>query len=82
MQRAYTDIIYPAIYGKEYEEPVQLSIFDKDDLDTDETTIDKSNQYGRTSTQFKKGNTQGVRFAPNNSNDDQITIDDEFFNLN
>lgn len=80
MQRAYTDIIYPAIYGKEYEEPVQLSIFDKDDLDTDETTIDKSNQYGRTSTQFKKGNTQGVRFAPNNSNDDQITIDDEFFN--
>ena len=57
MQRAYTDIIYPAIYGKEYEEPVQLSIFDKDDLDTDETTIDKSNQYGRTSTQFKKGNT-------------------------
>lgn len=80
MQRAYTDIIYPAIYGKEYEEPVQLSIFDKDDLDTDETTIDKSNQYGRTSTQFKKGNTQGVRFAPNNSNDNQITIDDEFFN--
>lgn len=80
MQKAYTDIIYPAIYGKEYEEPVQLSIFDKDDLDTDETTIDKSNQYSRTSTQFKKGNTQGVRFAPNNSNDNQITIDDEFFN--
>ena len=54
--------------------------YDMEDLETDSETLDAATEYGRTRTQFKKGNTQGVRFAPNNSNDDQITIDDEFFN--
>lgn len=76
-QQQYADIIYPSIYGKEYEEPVQTSMFDSDELDSSEDTLDKSNEFGRTSTQFKKGNKQGIRFASNRSNelDDQEEID-------
>lgn len=56
MEKAYADIIYPAIYGKKYEEPVQLDIFDDDTLQSDEETIDTSNEEGRVSGQFKPGN--------------------------
>jgi hypothetical protein len=55
-QQQYADIIYPAIYGKPYEEPVQTSMFDSDELVSDEDTLDVSNELGRTSGQFKKGN--------------------------
>ena len=74
-QKLYADIIYPAIYGKEYEEPVQLDLFSDDTLETDTDTIDKSNEYARTKNQFKQGNTQGIRFAPKDKND-QLTLDD------
>lgn len=63
-QKLYADIIYPAVYGKDYEEPVQLDLFDDDALETDTDTLDKSNEYARTKNQFKQGNTQGVKFAP------------------
>lgn len=67
-QKQYVDIIYPAIYGKPYEEPVQTGMFDTgDELSSDEDTLDKSNEFGRTSTQFKKGNKQGLRFASKDS---------------
>ena len=69
-EKQYADIIYPAIYGKPYEEPVQTSMFDDDELASDEDTLDVSNEFGRTSTQFKKGNTQGLRFA--SKNDDNV----------
>lgn len=63
-ERQYADIIYPAIYGKAYEEPVQLGLFDDDDeLASDEDTLDIANEIGRTSTQFKKGNQSGIQFA-------------------
>ena len=75
-QKDYADIIYPAIYGKEYEEPVQLSIEDKDELDTDKGTIDKSNEEGRTRGQFKSGNKLGKKFTSSKLNPDQINIDD------
>ena len=74
-QKLYADIIYPAIYGKEYEEPVQLDIFDDDNLETDTDTIDKSNEYARTKNQFKQGNTQGTRFA--SKQNDQLSIEDQ-----
>ena len=76
-QKEYADIIYPAIYGTEYEEPVQLSIDDIDELESGEDTLDKTNEFGRTRTQFKTGNTQGIRFAPKSANVDQINIEDE-----
>lgn len=62
-QKMYADVIYPAIYGKKYEEPVQLSIEDSDELSSDETTLDTANIEKEQSTRFQKGNTSGVRFA-------------------
>lgn len=76
-QKLYADIIYPAIYGKKYEEPVQLDIFDNDTLDTDKETIDKSNKYAVDKSKFQKGNTQGVRFAPKAKDEDQVTLFDD-----
>ena len=73
-QKLYADIIYPAIYGKEYEEPVQLTIDDTDELDTSTEIIDKSNQFASDNSKFQKGNTQGVRFAPTNK--EQVSLDD------
>ena len=74
-EKLYANVIYPAIYGKKYEEPVQLDIFDDDTLETDTDTIDTSNAEARTRNQFQKGNTQGVRFAPK-KDDTQLTFDD------
>lgn len=75
-QKDYTDIIYPAIYDKKYTEPVQLSFEDKGELDSEEEVIDKSNEEGRTRSQFKAGNE--YRFKPQEKeNPDQLTIKDE-----
>ena len=66
--RLYADIIYPAIFEREFEEPVQLDILDKvagDDEDTlvdDEEEIDTANQWAKTKSQFKVGNE--YRFKP------------------
>lgn len=64
-KKLYADVIYPAVYDKEYEEPVQLDIdsLNKDSLDTDSSTIDKSNIEARDRGKFKAGNKLGVRFA-------------------
>ena len=69
-KKLYADIIYPAIYGRKYQEPVQLDIdtIDIDDLDTSSDMLDKSNRYARDKGKFKKGNTQGIRFAPKEDN--------------
>lgn len=76
-QKLYANVIYPAIYGKKYEEPVQLDIFDDDTLSTDKDTIERSNVYARTKNQFQKGNQSGVQFASkNNKPKDQLDIDD------
>lgn len=73
-ERSYAEIIYPKLYGKEYEDPVQLGLFDKDELDNADT--DAANAYGRTRTQFKKGNQSGIQFAKEPvSDDDQIELD-------
>lgn len=72
----YADIIYPAIYGKKYEEPVQLSLDDSDELTSDEEIINISNKEGRTRTQFKPGNP--TRFqAKEKQNPDQLELDIE-----
>lgn len=79
-QKAYADIIYPAIYGKKYEDDVQLGFDDSDELasETDTDVIDVANEYNKKRTQFQKGNQQGVQFAGKNEVDDeQITIEDE-----
>ena len=65
--------IYPAVYGQAYKDDVQLT-FD-DELETDKDTIDASNEEGRTRGQFKKGNTQGIRFSKNEE-PAQLSLDD------
>lgn len=76
-EKAYADIIYPALYKKQYEEPVQLSIDDSDELETDEKTIDTANTSAVERTRFKKGNQEGVRFAPKELDDDELALLDE-----
>ena len=83
--KLYADVIYPAIYKKPYEEPVQLSLLDTEDdeLISDKDTIDISNTHsGRDEKgRFASGNTSGIRFSPNDSNGqstDQLSLlDDE-----
>lgn len=72
-KKQYADIIYPAIYGRSYEEPVQLAIDDEVDIN-DKSTIDKANELGKTRGQFKTGNK--YRFKPRTITNDQINIDD------
>lgn len=74
--KLYATIIYPAVYGKDYEEPIQLDIFDDDSLETNTDMLDKSNEYARTKNQFKQGNKQGVRFAPKDNQLSTSSIDD------
>lgn len=73
----YADIIYPALFGKPYDESVQISIEDSDELDSDSETLDKSNEYGKKSTQFKAGNDSGVRFTKTDNDSSQISIFDD-----
>lgn len=64
--KLYADIIFPAIYEKEYTKDVQLTLTD-DELsdDSDTKVVDASNISARQKGQFKKGNKIGYRFAPN-----------------
>lgn len=73
MSRLYADIIYPAIFNKAYEEPVQQDLFD-DELDTDEETIDQANIEAKEKGRFKAGNEYRIPAADKVK--DQITIDD------
>ena len=58
----YIKIIYPAIYGKKYEEPVQTSMFDDEDsLESDKETINASNRLAREKSRFKKDNPFRIR---------------------
>ena len=76
--KMYADIIYPAIYEKEYEEPVQLTFGDEEDeLVGDKETIGIANEIGRTRGQFKQGNTQGIRFASKPKSIQQSFEDEE-----
>ena len=73
-QQMYADIIYPAIYEREFEE-TQLDMFSTDELSTDKDTIDTSNKWAKTKSQFKPGNE--YRFKKSDINDgEQLSIDE------
>lgn len=74
-QQLYQNIIYPAIYGKEYTEPVQQSMFDDEEELGDKSTIDIANIEARKKGQFKPGNI--YRYQKQNVSDDQISMEDE-----
>lgn len=75
--KMYADIIYPAIYGKEYEEPVQLSMEDDDELQTDMDTLNRANVSAVQRTRFQPGNQSGIQFAPSNRDANQTTMGEE-----
>ena len=58
---AYRTIIYPKLYGQEYEEP--STVKPEDEIGTDTGLIDIANKYGAERGKFKPGNTQGIRFS-------------------
>ena len=72
-KKQYADIVYPAIYGHPYEEPVQLSMDDEKDLN-DRSDIDTANRQGRTRGQFTTGNK--YRYQPKQTSRGQMTMDD------
>ena len=77
-QSQYSRIIYPAIYDKEYEEPVQTDLFDtKDELDSEQSDIDIANKSALERSKFQKGNVQGVRFAPKDKIEGQEEIENK-----
>lgn len=55
-KRLYADVIYPALYKKKYEQPVQLALTDTGDntLDDDSEEVKLSNRYGRTRGRFRR----------------------------
>lgn len=74
----YAKYIYPALYGEEYKEPVQLSMDDSQTgkLDTETDTIDTANEYGRTSGRFKPGNPYRFQRNPDRPIKGQMTLND------
>lgn len=78
-QRLYADIIYPAIYQKEYEDEVQLDMTADDELASDSELIDIANKFATTKNQFQKGNEIGMdtRFKSTNQPiKKQVSFDD------
>lgn len=74
--KLYADIIYPAVYGKPYDKPVQLDIFNDTELGSDEDTLDTASKWAKTRGQFQKGNE--YRFTPTkNTYNDQISFNDD-----
>lgn len=72
-ERLYQEFIYPAIYGKEYEGPIQQDIFGNE-LDSDKDTIDRANIEARKKGQFTKENPYQYQKQPDK---DQLSMSDE-----
>lgn len=67
MENNYARYIFPQLYGKPYDDVVQMSLFDYDDkgelkpnMASDEDTINLVNALGRRRTQYKKAPQQSV----------------------
>jgi hypothetical protein len=75
--KLYADVMFPAMFDRPYEEPVQLTfdeLGDDNTLITDTDTLDTANTYNQERTKFQRGNKQGIRFASDGKNDDQLEI--------
>lgn len=77
MESMFAKIIYPAVFSTKYEKPVQTTMFDKDDLDSEEADIDKSNNDARKRGQFKPGNEHRFVKDDTPSEDQETFLDDE-----
>jgi hypothetical protein len=59
-KKAYAGIIYPALYGTEYEEPGKVG--KEQEIGSDTGILDIANKYGATRGRFQKKNPQDVKF--------------------
>ena len=75
-EKLYANVIYPAIYNRKYEEPVQLDVFD-DTLDTEQSDIDTSNRYARTKNAFKPGENKSTNDKPDKNQISMQDLEDE-----
>lgn len=62
MQYIYSKYIFPAVWGMDYDKAVQMSVFDydekgevKDQIESDEATLNLSNALGKVRGRYKKG---------------------------
>ncbi len=69
LQRNYADYIFPKIYDMPYQDAVQLTLFDEDELKTDVDTINLSNALGARRGQFQVGNKYRFQKKPKESNE-------------
>lgn len=85
MPDMYAKIIYPALFNKEY---IPMSEYDKEDeieiqqaeeepLDSDEETIDVSNKWAKTKSQFQKDNPYRFRPREKSVDFDSLVSDSE-----
>ena len=71
----YADIIYPAIYKKKYEKPVQQELDYTGDLDSKESDIDTANKAARQKGKFTSDNP--YKYQKSDISKDQVTLEDE-----
>ena len=71
MKKEYANIIYPAIFGKKYEEPYQLALDDPsyNRARSSQRLIKQINKQQGQGNKFQKGNQGGVQFAKKDADD-------------
>lgn len=79
MQKNFADFIFPKIFGIQYNKAIQLGLFDTDEFDSSQQTIDIANKVGRTSGQYQtdKETPGQMKFTkkPTEDNPNQLKLD-------
>lgn len=78
-RKVYADVIYPAVYGKPYEEPVQLAFGDRNYAPSSKKFLNKANTYqGRdTGGKFTKGNEYEIKPSDRQAENDITLFDND-----
>ena len=78
MQYIYSKYIFPAVWGMPYDKAVQMSLFDydergeiKDDIKSDEATLNLSNALGKVRGRYKKGSNRNPIKDKRNDKDEK-----------
>jgi hypothetical protein len=81
-ERLYQTIVFPAIYGEKYSDDIQQQLFNPDTgnatrnyLPSSRKEITQADDDAKERGRFKPGNKQGIRFAKNDSGEDQVQLD-------
>lgn len=87
MENNYARYIFPKLYGMDYQDAIQMSIFDYDQegneidtLESDEEIINLSNALGKSRTKFKAGNKYRFKKKDLAPEDDEKQVKLQFTN--